>query len=82
MDGHYRNKQVSGYSTCERRKTNKNSKNENALKKMLKKLPRKSLQITTFLSKNKGGGATRMSHGNNSKSDILNEKLVQEHMVA
>ena len=58
MDGHYRNKQVSGYSTYERRKTNKNSKVkvvENALKKKLKKLPRKSLQITTFLSKNKEG---------------------------
>ena len=58
MDGNYRNKQVSGYSTYERRKTNKNSKVkvvENALKKMLKKLPRKSLQITTFLSKNKEG---------------------------
>ena len=55
MDGHDRNKQVSGYSTYERRKTNKNSKNENALKKMLKKLPNKSLQITTFLSKNKEG---------------------------
>ena len=58
MDGNYRNKQVSGYSTYERRKTNKNSKVkvvENALEKMLKKLPRKSLQITTFLSKNKEG---------------------------
>ena len=53
MDGHYRNKQVSGYSTYERRKTNKNSNNENALKEMLEKLPRKSLQIKTFLSKNK-----------------------------
>ena len=58
MDGNYRNKQVSGYSTYERRKTNKNSKVkvvENALEKMLKKLPGKSLQITTFLSKNKEG---------------------------
>ena len=55
MDGHHRNKLVSGYSTRGQRKTNKNSKNENALKKMLKKLPRKSLQITTFLSKNKEG---------------------------
>ena len=58
MDGNYRNKQVSGYSTYKRRKTNKNSKVkvvENALEKMLKKLPRKSLQITTFLSKNKEG---------------------------
>ena len=53
MDRHYRNKQVSGYSTREQRKTSKNSKNGNALIKMLKKLPRKSQQITTFLSKNK-----------------------------
>jgi len=46
---------VSGCSTREQRKTYKHSKNENALKKMLKRLSRKSSQITTFLSKNKEG---------------------------
>lgn len=44
MDGHYRNKQVSGYSTYERRKTNKNSKVkvvENALKKNAQEVTQK-----------------------------------------